>query len=143
MITSWEGHGYGLLWHERTGDGWRHHMIAGKTAEEGETGVVFSQPHALALADLNGDGLPDIVTGKRIWAHGPKGDPEPNAPAVLYAFELRREDGRARFTAHLIDDDSGIGTQVVAADMNGDGRPDVVVGNKKGLFIHLQKRGAP
>jgi hypothetical protein len=64
---------------------------------------------------------------------------EPDAPAVLYWFELRREGGRARFVAHLIDDDSGVGTQVTAADVNRDGRLDVVVGNKKGLFVHLQK----
>jgi hypothetical protein len=39
----------------------------------------------------------------------------------------------------LIDDDSGVGTQVVATDVNKDGRPDVVVGNKKGVFVLLQK----
>ena len=47
--------------------------------------------HALDLVDMNGDGLKDIVTGKRFWAHGPHGDVEPNAPAVLYWFELRRD----------------------------------------------------
>ncbi|HSH15302.1 MAG TPA: PVC-type heme-binding CxxCH protein, partial [Verrucomicrobiae bacterium] len=38
---------------------------------------------------------------------------------------------------YLIDNDSGVGTQVVAGDVNGDGWPDVVVGNKKGTFVHL------
>ena len=33
----------------------------------------FSQTHSLCLADINGDGLPDFVTGKRWWAHGPSG----------------------------------------------------------------------
>ena len=51
----------------------------------------ISQMHALDLADINGDGLKDIVTGKRFWAHGPNGDVEPDAPAVLYWFELRRD----------------------------------------------------
>ena len=143
VMTSDEGHGYGLLWHEQTGEpgrtAWVKHTIAGRTPDEGETGVVFSQPHALDLADINGDGLMDLVTGKRIWAHGPKGDPEPNAPAVLYWFELRRENGKARYVAHRIDGDSGVGTQVRATDVNGDGKTDVVVGNKKGVFVHLQR----
>ena len=42
------------------------------------------------LADMDGDGLKDIVTGKRFWAHGPAGDVEQNDPAVLYWFRLVR-----------------------------------------------------
>jgi hypothetical protein len=143
VIASVNAHGYGLAWHEQTRTNgavaWKRHVITGKTSSEGETGVVFTQPHAVTLADINGDGLLDIVTGKRIWAHGPKGDEEPNAPAVLYWFELQRANGEARYRGHLIDADSGVGTQVMAADLNGDRKPDVLVGNKKGLFVFLQK----
>ena len=87
---------------------------------------------------MDGDGVKDIVTGKRFWAHGPTGDAEPNAAAVLYWFKLvRGADHTVAFIPYLIDDNSGIGTQVVAGDINGDGLPDVVVGNKKGTFVHL------
>ena len=88
---------------------------------------------------MNGDGLLDFVTGKRFWAHGPEGDKEPNAPAVVYWFELKRSAGGAEFIPHMIDDDSGVGTQVAAARLNEDSIPDVVVGNNKGTFVFLSK----
>jgi HEAT repeat protein len=99
-----------------------------------------SQMHALDLVDMNGDGLKDLVTGKRYWAHGPTGDKEPDAPAVLFWLELRRDGkGGATYIPHLIDDDSGVGTQVTATDLNHDGRPDIIVANKKGIFVHLSQ----
>ena len=55
------------------------------------------------LADINGDGLKDIVTGKRFWAHGPTGDVNPNDPAVLYWYELTRTAGSVKWVRHLID----------------------------------------
>ncbi len=143
IITSLEAHGYGIVWFEQTTEGgaqgWTQHVIVGTKPEENPQGVKFSQPHAIDLVDMNGDGLKDIVTGKRFWAHGPKGDVEPEAPAVLYWFELKREGGKATYTAHQIDDSSGVGTQVMSGDLNGDGKPDVVVGNKKGAFVFLRQ----
>jgi hypothetical protein len=42
------------------------------------------------------------------------------------------------FTPHLIDEQSGVGTQVVAGDVNGDELVDIVTANKKGAFVFLQ-----
>jgi hypothetical protein len=147
VISSIQAHGYGLAWFEQNApaDGaeptFTKHVIVGAKPEEGTSGIVFTQMHALALADIDGDGLPDIVTGKRYWAHGPDHDAEPNAPAVLYWFQCKRGlGGKADFIPHKIDDDSGVGTQVVAADVNGDRLIDVVVGNKKGTFVFIQDR---
>jgi hypothetical protein len=143
VITSIGAHKYGVAWFEQTKEGgvegWTRHLITGLPDKPGETGVVFSQPHAIDLVDINGDGLMDIVTGKRCWAHGPAGDPESGAPFVLYWFELKREGKKASFAAHLIDNHTGVGTEVLAVDVKGDKKPDVVVGNKKGVFVHVQK----
>jgi hypothetical protein len=87
---------------------------------------------------MDGDGLMDIVTGKRFWAHGKNGpDPESDgAPAVLYWFRLvRPSKGHAEYIPYLIDDDSGVGTQVTAGFVSNPKYPDVVVGNKKGVFV--------
>jgi hypothetical protein len=141
VITSIQAHGYGLSWFEQQKDGtFKEHVIVGKKEEENPYGIKFSQMHAIDLVDIDGDGLKDIVTGKRWMAHGSKGDAEPLAPAVLYWFKLvRGKDGSVDWIPNQIDNDSGIGTQVMAADVNGDKHPDIIVGNKKGAFVHLQQ----
>jgi hypothetical protein len=141
VITSLEAHGYGLAWFEQKADGtFEKHLIVGAKESDNPQGVKFSQMHAIDLIDMNGDGLKDIVTGKRYFAHGSHGDKEPLAPAVLYWFELKRgEGGKVDWIAHQIDNDSGIGTQVVAKDINHDKHPAIVVGNKKGTFVFIQQ----
>ena len=145
VITSVQAHGFGLVWHEQVKNGsdisFKKHVIIGRSPEESRYGVKFSELHALDLVDMDGDGLKDIVTGKRFWSHGRKGDPDRNDAAVIYWFQLVRDGkGGAEFVPHLIDDASGVGTQVVAGDVDGDGAPDTVVGNKKGTFVNLQQR---
>lgn len=137
VITSLVAHGWGLAWFEQTPDGaFEKHLIIGERMRDNPYGVRFSQPHAVALVDMDRDGAKDIVSGKRHWAHGALGDPEPLAPAVLYWFELvRSEDGKASFVPHLIDDDSGVGVTLAVDDLTGDGYPDIVVANKKGTFV--------
>ena len=113
----------------------------GDRSQIDQFGVAFTQPHALALADINGDGLADIITGKRRWAHGPDGDIEPGASPVVYWFELRREaDQSVRYIAHQIDDESGVGVQVLATDLNNDGQVDIATASKLGTFVFLQTR---
>jgi hypothetical protein len=148
VITAINAHGWGLSWfeHQRDAAGkitFTEHRLMGTREEEKKFGVAFSQPHAVTLADIDGDGLKDIVTGKRRWAHGPKGDVEPMETPVNYAFLLRRDakaPGGAKFVPQLIDDASGLGTQVVATDVSGDGTPDVLASSKLGAFVFVTKR---
>jgi hypothetical protein len=116
------------------------HQLMGDRSEEKKYGVAFSQPHAIDLADIDGDGLKDIVIGKRRWAHGPTGDVEPGADPVVYWFQLiRKPNGTAAFKPRLIDNNSGVGVQVTAADVNGDGKTDVLTASKLGTFLFLNQ----
>ncbi|NOS71088.1 MAG: hypothetical protein HOP33_14300 [Verrucomicrobia bacterium] len=144
VINSWHCHLYGLVWYRQVRTGgeitWQQNVLMPPSPDVTTTHLRCSQMHAMVLADMNGDGLMDFVTGKRFWAHGPTGDAEADAPAVLIWFELQRPgNGQVVFVPHLIDDDSGVGTQVTVGDLNGDKRSDVIVGNKKGVFVHLRK----
>ncbi len=151
VISSLNAHEWGLSWFEQVKDAnaaitFLEHRLMNSPTDPHPKDVCFSELHALAQADIDGDGLKDFVTGKRFWAHGPTGSPGAGDPAVLYWWQLVRttaggsagQSGAATFEPHLIDDASGVGVQVVAGDLNGDGKCDVVVGNKKGTFVHLQ-----
>ncbi len=143
IFTSEAAHSYGLVWFERYTEGdrktWKRHVITGSKPNENPYGVAFSQAHAARLVDMDGDGVKDIITGKRWYAHNGN-DPGAHEPAVLYWFKVVRggRSGDAKFIPYLIDNDSGVGTQFVVRDLNKDQKPDIVVSNKKGTFVHLQ-----
>jgi hypothetical protein len=140
VVTSLQAHGWGLAWFEQTSTGFVKHLVMNTRAEEDQYGVAFAQLHALDLADLDGDGLKDIVTGKRKGAHGNGLGAELDAPAVLYWFRLIREPGQPpRYEPHLLDSEAGVGTQVVVADVNEDGLPDILTAARAGAFLFLNQ----
>ena len=53
---------------------------------------------------MNGDGIPDFIVGKRVFAHNESyNDPDPYGPGVLYWYETVRDPkapGGARFVPH-------------------------------------------
>ncbi|MDT8301485.1 MAG: VCBS repeat-containing protein, partial [Sedimentisphaerales bacterium] len=133
VITS-SAHNYGIWWFEQSrgadGPQFEQHLISKE----------FSQPHAIRLIDMNGDGIKDLVTGKRHLAHMGR-DPGGKDPAMLYWFELSRpQKGEVEFKMHVIDDGSGVGTQFEVVDINGDKRPDIITSNKSGVHVFLQRR---
>jgi len=136
-VVGSSAHRRGIWWYEQAvGNAlsgvpmdWKAHLIDDKIA----------QTHALILADINGDGLPDLVTGKRFYAHNGR-DPGEDEPPQIAWYELSREGNQPKWTQHVFDDDSGVGTQFEVHDLNGDGLLDVIVANKRGVFYFEQVR---
>lgn len=143
VITSKAAHAYGLSWFENVKrDGeitFVEHRIMGSKPEENKYGVVFSQLHAVALEDMDGDGVKDIITGKRFWAHQGH-DPGAKDAPVNYWFKTVRTKKGVDFLPYQINDQSGVGTQVVVGDVTGNQLPDLVVGNKSGTYLLVHKK---
>jgi hypothetical protein len=142
VVSTLAAHGYGLAWYEQMEPGivpaFTEHVIVPGTAPGPGDAVVLHEPHALQMADIDGDGTDDIVTGERHFAHVPEGVAF-ETPARLYWFRVGEDGGTAAFAPHLVDDDSGVGTQVTVGDVNGDKKHDIVVANKKGAFVFRQE----
>jgi hypothetical protein len=143
VITSMAAHDFGLAWYEQENkDGrrtFREHLIMGARKDQNRYGVVFSELHSVALADMDGDGLKDIITGKTYYSHHEK-SPQWNAGAVVYWFRLVRTDKGVDWVPYQAGEDTGIGRQITIADVNGDQLPDIVVGGMKGGNVLTQER---
>jgi hypothetical protein len=127
ILTSM-AHDYGLCWFENTADGkWTQHVIDNS----------WSQAHASLIVDLNSDGHPDFVTGKRYMAHNGN-DPGERESLGVYWYEYRKAPNNSiEWVRHIISYGGrmGGGMQIAVADVDGDGDLDVISGGKSGVFI--------
>jgi hypothetical protein len=130
-----KGHDYGIYWWEQgqpKPDGittWTEHLIDDS----------WSQAHCMIWADIDGDGQPELITGKRARAHGDK-DPGGTEPACLYYYKWDKAAQKfARHTIGAPGEGIGGGLQIRVADLNGDGRPDIVVSGKTGTWLLLNE----
>lgn len=125
IITS-SAHNKGLYWYKQVcSDGkmtWVQNLIDDS----------WTQVHSITLADFDGDGDLDLVTGKRFYAHN-GGDPGANEPLGLYWYELTRGNPPT-WKKHVISYDEGIaaGLSIPVVDIDGDGDLDIVVTGKFG-----------
>lgn len=120
------GHDYGLYWLEQTTENgkraWRQHLIDDS----------FSQCHALNLADIDADGEPELICGKRYRGHNGH-DPGGYDPLCVYYYKIHRD--KADFTRYTIsyNGTAEVGTQILVDDIDGDGDLDIVVAGKTGV----------
>ena len=119
------GHSYGIYWLEQQGSGkWVQHIV-----DES-----FSQVHALKLVDIDGDGEPELIAGKRYRGHNGN-DPGSYDPLVIYYYKIDRK--TAQFTRYAIsvNGTAGAGTQFVTEDLDKDGDIDIAVAGKTGVHF--------
>jgi hypothetical protein len=128
-------HRYGVFWYEQGRKGaeitWKQHVIDD----------TWTQAHAVALADLDGDGVPELITGKRFMAHN-GGDPDEYGPLGIYYYSLKRGPNAA-WTRHAISCNQGVGAglNIEVIDLNGDGRLDIVTTGKFGGPVWFENKG--
>jgi hypothetical protein len=127
------GHGFGLQW-------WRQLSPTSDGKTQWEPRVIdetFSQAHALALADLDGDGKDELITGKRFRAHN-DGDPGAEMPPCVHAYSWNP--ASQQFDKQVLQSGLvGIGLQIRTGDLDGDGRTDIAVAGKSGTFLLLNR----
>jgi FG-GAP-like repeat len=122
------GHSYGIYWMEQQGSGdnrkWVQHII-----DES-----FSQVHALKLVDIDGDGEPELIAGKRYRGHNGN-DPGSYDPLVIYYYKIDRKTGQFTSYAVSVNGTAGAGTQFVTEDLDKDGDIDIAVAGKTGVHF--------
>lgn len=152
VVTTLEGHGFGLAWHEQKRDAsgsisFVRHTIMDTFLDRNAGDVTFTQPHASAFADINQDGILDFIVGKRHHSHFQYTDPDNWGPPVLYVYKAVRNSkapGGAEFVPELIHNRSGVGSHFDAGDLNKDGTIDIVTSGPSGTFVFFNnsRKGA-
>ena len=127
-------HGYGLDYYTQAIDEdgareWTKHPID----------PYFSQYHCMIWVDIDGDGQNEIVTGSRYRAHNGNDRGETDEVG-LYVFKWHGEGFSKQVVDHgRVPDASGAGLYFDVADIDGDGRQDIIAPGKEGLYLFKNK----
>jgi hypothetical protein len=147
-VVAGSAHNWGLNWFEQKKDGtFVKHNIAQNfaTSATNTAGVVFSESHAARFIDMNGDKIPDMVTGKRYWSEAGNNTlthTDAWGAPVLYIYRTVRDPkapGGARFVPELVHNKSGVGSSFDVVDLNKDGKLDIVTATTFGTYVFLGK----
>jgi hypothetical protein len=150
VISADWAHGWGLAWYEQTAPQifTRHQFMGTNSAADLDKygPVAFSEPHAMQVADMDGDGIPEMITGKQRFANPlSQNDPDPQGIPVSYVFKVKRNQpsngSPVTFELHELDTSAdiqkaGVGRQIAIGHIDKDGIPDVCVASRLGLFVY-------
>jgi len=144
-------HGYGLYWLEQRIDSQGKRTFRQNPIEEH-----YGQFHTVALADVNGDGKQDLIAGKRLLGHDGRDGGEWD-PLFLFWYDIQG----GKFERHIISFNNlqyypglenvneppqyapGTGMRITVGDVNGDGRNDIVVAGRGGLYAFINRGMTP
>jgi hypothetical protein len=117
-------------------------------------GAGFTEPHALQVYDMDGDGRPDVISGKmRFACPYDCADLDPDGTPYIYVFRNvatpdPRNGAPITLQPFLVDGDPtasegtpaagmGVGRQIAIGHVNTDGIMDICVATKLGLAVFL------
>ena len=130
-IIATMAHDYGIFW-------LRQSRLPGGKREWNKQLIddAWSQAHASSFVDLTGNGRPELLTGKRLFAHNGH-DPGGREPLGLYWYEYFQEDSRIVWARHTLfyGGNIGAGMQMPVLDFDRDGDLDFAVAGKSGAFL--------
>ena len=84
---------------------------------------LVSETHAVHFKDLDGDGLKDLITGKRWLSHGRSEPGSDHSPAIYWLKAAKSADGMTTFTPIVIDGVNGVVVDNVPWGEAGSGIP--------------------
>ena len=133
-----KAHDYGLNWYQQVigSNGkreWKKHVID----------PLHSQFHTMEWKDLDNDSIPELITGKRYRAHNDQ-DPGSADPIGLYYYQWNGESFVKQIISYgSFGEGKGTGISFQVVDLQGDGKKDIVVAGKDGLYIFYNEGYKP
>jgi hypothetical protein len=155
VVSADWAHGEGLAWYKQGADGsFKKYYFMGNQLQAAQFGAYFSEPHAIEVVDMDGDGRPDVVSGKMRFAHPlAENDPDPHGTPYVYVFKNIATpdaysgapitlkpvlvDGAPGSLEGSPEAGMGVGHQLAVGHVNTDGILDICVSTKVGLAVFL------
>lgn len=151
-VVMGQAHNWGIYWYEQKKSPagevtFVQHPITVNFSTQNAGNIVLAESHAQRIVDMNGDKIPDFVTGKRYWSHLENyNGPDPYGPALVVIYRTVRDKaapGGARFVPEVVHNKSGIGSSFEVMDINKDNVPDISTAGAYGAFVFLSKPTKP
>ena len=128
------GHGYGLTWYEP-----QHSATGSITWQPHPIDPFNAQYHDLMWVDIDGDGKPELVTGKRHRAHCGREAGEWDDVGIYYFKWTGQGFAKQVIDYGPIGKAKGCGIHFALADLRGTGRLDLVAPGKDGLYVFFNE----